>query len=64
MIWGSLDELVHGGILDAEDERGGQRYRLRSKLLAGIYSQSFDQSRAGKWGGSTFLRSGTAYLPR
>jgi Fic family protein len=38
-VWASLDELRRKGILEAQGEKRGRRYRLRSKFLADVYSR-------------------------
>ncbi|HEY6237669.1 MAG TPA: hypothetical protein VIZ68_00590, partial [Thermoplasmata archaeon] len=40
-LWSSLNELLQGGLVEAQGEKRGRRYRLRSKLLAEIYSRRF-----------------------
>jgi hypothetical protein len=40
-LWSALDELVKGSLLEAQGERRGRRYRLRSKFLADVYARRF-----------------------
>jgi Fic family protein len=40
-LWSALNELLKGGLLEAQGEKRGRRYRLRSKFLAEVYSRRF-----------------------
>jgi len=40
-IWAALNELVRADILEAQGERRGRRYRLRSRFLADVYARRF-----------------------
>ncbi len=40
-LWSALDKLVRGGLLEAQGERRGRRYRLKSKFLADVYARRF-----------------------
>jgi Fic family protein len=38
-LWAALDELRKAGILEAQGERRGRKYRLRSQFLAEVYAR-------------------------
>lgn len=40
-VWSSLNELVKAGLLEAEGQKRGRRYRLKSRFLADVYARKF-----------------------
>jgi Fic family protein len=40
-LWSALDELVKAGLLEAQGQKRGRRYRLRSRFLADVYARRF-----------------------
>lgn len=40
-LWAALDDLKKAGVLEAQGERRGRRYRLRSRFLADVYARRF-----------------------
>ena len=40
-VWSSLKELVKAGLLEAEGQKRGRRYRLKTPFLADVYARKF-----------------------